>query len=356
MGHGLQMWLQTMWFLARVDRKSTVILDEPDVYMHADLQRRLLRLLRNQYYQVIVATHSVEILSEVNADEVLVVERQKPESTFADTLPAVQRFIYGIGGIHNIQLARLYNSKRCLLVEGKDRDFLKHIQNILFPNSTESIGLIPYVSVGGWGGWNYGIGSSMLLKNSFGEDIVTYCIFDSDYHTEAEKKERYADAVKRGVQMHIWKRKEIENYALVPEAIQRFIASRMLAGKNVPSIDAVITKLDEIAEGLKEEVTAALITDIHSTNKSSGVSVAYRTGREYVDTRWRDQKERWAIVSGKAVISSLSAWSKERYGLSFSSVSIMSQMRRSELDPELKAVMAAIEHGKPFDMFPELSV
>jgi len=34
----------------------------------------------------------------------------------------------------------------------------------------------------------------------------------------------------------------------------------------------------------------------------------------------------------------------------------MSQMRSSELDPELKAVMAAIEHGKPFDMFPELSV
>ena len=44
MGHGLQMWLQTMWFLARCRAFDTVILDEPDVYMHADLQRRLIRL------------------------------------------------------------------------------------------------------------------------------------------------------------------------------------------------------------------------------------------------------------------------------------------------------------------------
>jgi hypothetical protein len=41
MGHGLQMWVQTMWFLARVDAAACVILDEPDVYMHPDLQRRL---------------------------------------------------------------------------------------------------------------------------------------------------------------------------------------------------------------------------------------------------------------------------------------------------------------------------
>lgn len=39
MGHGLQMWLQTMWFLACTPSSATVILDEPDVYMHPDLQR-----------------------------------------------------------------------------------------------------------------------------------------------------------------------------------------------------------------------------------------------------------------------------------------------------------------------------
>jgi AAA ATPase domain len=51
MGHGLQMWLQTMWFLARVGHAACVILDEPDVYMHPDLQRRLVRYLRTRHQQ-----------------------------------------------------------------------------------------------------------------------------------------------------------------------------------------------------------------------------------------------------------------------------------------------------------------
>jgi hypothetical protein len=66
MGHGLQMWLQTMWFVARVGPLASLVLDEPDVYMHPDLQRRLVRYLRRKHHQVIIATHSVEMMSEVD--------------------------------------------------------------------------------------------------------------------------------------------------------------------------------------------------------------------------------------------------------------------------------------------------
>jgi AAA15 family ATPase/GTPase len=45
MGHGVQVWLQTVWFLCRTSSSAILILDEPDVYLHADLQRKLIRLL-----------------------------------------------------------------------------------------------------------------------------------------------------------------------------------------------------------------------------------------------------------------------------------------------------------------------
>jgi len=51
MGHGLQMWLQTIWFLSRCSKSETIILDEPDVYLHADLQRKLIRLLKGKFRQ-----------------------------------------------------------------------------------------------------------------------------------------------------------------------------------------------------------------------------------------------------------------------------------------------------------------
>lgn len=120
MGHGLQMWLQIMWFLTLSDNATTVILDEPDVYMHADLQRRLIRFLRNRHPQTILTTHSIEIMAEVQPDEILVVDKRRSKSAFAVTLPAVQRLIENVGSVHNIHLTKFFDANRFILVEGKD--------------------------------------------------------------------------------------------------------------------------------------------------------------------------------------------------------------------------------------------
>src|SRR5207249_764198 len=109
MGHGLQIWLQTMWFLARIDPNDVVIFDEPDVFLHADLQRKLIRTLKTQGRQSIVATHSIEMMAEVDPSSILVVDRRRERSQFATSLPAVQGIIDHIGGVHNIQLARLWS-------------------------------------------------------------------------------------------------------------------------------------------------------------------------------------------------------------------------------------------------------
>ncbi len=217
MGHGLQMWLQTMWFLARCKQFETVILDEPDVYMHADLQRRLIRFLKARHSQVIVATHSIEIMSEVEPENILVVDRDKRDAQFTTDIPEVQQVVDQIGGVENLQLSRLWGSRRCLFVEGDDLVFLKQFQNVLFPDSADPIDAIPHLSVGGWGGWSYAVGSSMLLSTSIGQNIRSYCIFDRDFHTPAQIAMRKNEAQKKGLSLHIWSKKEIENYLLVPE-------------------------------------------------------------------------------------------------------------------------------------------
>ena len=135
MGHGLQMWLQTMWFLAKSKEDSTIILDEPDVYMHADLQRKLIRFLKSRYKQVIIATHSIEIISEVEPENILVIDKKKQTSNYSNSVPAVQSLLNSIGSIHNIGLARLWSSRKLLLVEGKDIAILKRLQDTLFTNN-----------------------------------------------------------------------------------------------------------------------------------------------------------------------------------------------------------------------------
>lgn len=207
MGHGLQMWIQIIWFLSRCKSTSTIILDEPDVYMHADLQRKLIRLLRSDFNQVVIATHSIEIMSEVEPENLLVIDRKKLKSVYTSDFNQVQKTLLNIGSIHNIALARLWSANKFLIVEGKDIDILKRIQNILFERTKEPFDSIPQMAMGGWGGWGRAVGSKLMLKNAGGENIITYCLLDRDYHTEEELKEKLEEANKNQINLKIWDKK-----------------------------------------------------------------------------------------------------------------------------------------------------
>lgn len=345
MGHGLQMWLQTMWFLTFTIDHPTIILDEPDIYMHADLQRKLIRLLRTFKKQIIVATHSIEILSEVEPEEVLIIDHKKEESKFTTSLPAVQQVINFIGGIHNLQLTRLWNSRQCIFVEGKDISLLKHLYDTLFPNN-ESLEEIPNMSIGGWGGWNYVIGSSMLLKNSGGEEITTYCFFDSDYHTSEEIKKRYEQAERHKIQLHIWDSKEIENYLLIPEAIQRIISNEISSGNVVPEVNEIAEQIDKIAHELKDSSFDAMSTEFLNQDRAAGVSTANRLTRERIENAWETREGRFSIVSGKAVISKLSDWSNTKFNVSFSSRRVAKEILPREIASEIADVITAIKNNQ----------
>jgi len=348
MGHGLQMWLQTMWFLTRAADHETVILDEPDVYMHADLQRRLVRYVRAGHKQVVIATHSSEIMAEVAPENILVIDRARSSSRFASSLPVVQKVLSGVGSIHNLQLSRLWNAHRFLMVEGDDIGILKHFQNVALPKSKTPIDTIPSRSIGGWGGWSYAIGSEMFLQNAGGEGIVTYCILDSDYHTPDEINERMQDAKARNISLHIWKKKELENYLLVPTAIHRFIEQRIEKGKKPPSLYALLKALENIAADLLDDTVDAVATCIQARDRKIVVATANQRARELVAARWGKLSERLGIISGKKALARLAEWSQKNFGVSVGATQVAASLTLDEIDPEVKAILGALEENSIF--------
>ena len=345
MGHGLQMWLQTMWFITRAQSSATIILDEPDVYMHPDLQRKLLRFIRGKNQQCIIATHSTEILSEATPNNILIVERAAPTSSFTVDLPSVQRVIESIGSAQNLQLTRLWNSGRLILVEGKDLKFLKRFQDLLFPGTGAPFDTLPNMPIRGWNGWPYAVGSAMLLTNAFGEQIITYCVLDSDFYCEATIKSRYQEAAERKVNLHIWSKKEIENYLLVPSAIHRVITQR--ASGDIPSEGDLLQAINSIAERLKNDTIDALSQEIHNNNRREGIRSANRKARAIVEDAWTTQDAKFSVVSGKKVISQISNWSQKTIGVSFGASAISYEIKATELDREITDVISAIENSNP---------
>jgi predicted ATP-dependent endonuclease of OLD family len=345
MGHGLQMWLQTMWFLARASENSTVILDEPDVYMHADLQRKLIRMLIQHYSQVIVATHSIEIMAEVNPNSILVVDKNSENSQYATDLPGVQNIIDNIGSIQNIGLARLWSSKKLLLVEGKDIQLLKRIQNTLFPKSEEPLDAIPNSKIGGWGGWNLVKGADLVIKNGMKQHIKTYCILDSDYYPESEIEARLKEAKKANINLHIWTKKEIENYLICPEALFRILERENLTAK-VVSLKEVKSKIENICESLKDSVLDNISDRIHNSNKKYTPSKANSEARKIVNQKWSDKE---SLVSGKAVLKKFRLWSQTKFNVSFSDLAVAQEIRKEEIHPELVNILSGIEKCKSFN-------
>ena len=347
MGHGLQVWLQAMWFLSRTPSSATVILDEPDVYLHPDLQRRLVRMFRDKYRQSIVATHSVEIMSEADPHDILVIERSQSQSHFADNQPAVQRLAEHIGSSYNVNLSRLWTARKLLLIEGDDLSYFGHFHSLMFPYSSTPMVSVPHVPIGGWGMWNYVMGGSRLtLQNFVGDQVTVYCVFDSDYHTPHQIAERYGQAKERGIELHVWSKKEIENYLLSPITVSRLIAKRLNDSSSAPTPEQVEDAIDHIADELKDEIISAYGTEFYADDKPGGFPKALKESRRLANGAWKTGETRWAILSGKEVLSRLSTWTQTEFGVSFGPNALLKEMKLDEVPREMKDLVKGIEAGK----------
>lgn len=341
MGHGLQMWLQTIWFVAKTPINSTVVLDEPDVYMHPDLQRKLYRLISARFAQSIISTHSVEIMAEADPADILVINNKRKRSSYANTEPGVQVLVDQLGGIHNVHLARLWNAKKVLLLEGKDLSILKAFHARLFPVADTPLDAIPNLSIGGWGGWAHAVGGNMALKNAVGDRINTYCIFDRDYHTPEEIEDRRTQAKERGIILHIWERKEIENYLVDAIVIARVIKQR--AKVPPPNPGVVQEFLNHACDQEKEIVFDAIATHLSHRDKSLGTGGANKAARKLLDEQWNAHKLH--LVSGKAVLTRLNTWTQEQYNTSLGAMAIAKAFLTNEISPEVCQVITMIEQG-----------
>jgi predicted ATPase len=74
-GFGFQVWCQMLTYIVKNKHASLFLIDEPDIYLHSDLQRQLLGILKNLGPDIIIATHSTEIISEAEINDIILVHK-----------------------------------------------------------------------------------------------------------------------------------------------------------------------------------------------------------------------------------------------------------------------------------------
>ena len=325
MGHGLQMWIQTMWFVSQCSPNAIVVLDEPDVYMHADLQRRLVRLISPMFSQLVIATHSLEIIEEVTSDSIIPVDSTKKTIRPIGNETPLQFLTKHLGSTFNIDLARIFISSQFVFWDGDDnsRKILSAFQSVLYPQDLHPLINLPKAFIDGWNEWEK---VTMLadLFNSNQMNMEVFCVLNSEYHTQNEIMRLHNDANSHNINLCIWQKKEIENYAIHHNSIFRYILNNKLKG--------IITeeKLDDVMHGIAKDMKDDLIKFSIEKSENSMSDIFQENDNSY------------DIISGKEFFNILSIWTQEEFDITISARQVIPYFQREEVPSELRDVINTI--------------
>lgn len=221
-GFGFQIWLQLLTHIFRASESSLIVIDEPEIYLHPDVQRQLLGILRDRQADILLATHSTEIMSEADPSEIVFVDKTAGAGRRLKSIDDIQGALTRVGSTQNITLSRLAANKRILFVEG-DTDFrlLRRFAAKLGLTSLSAGGDLTASESGGYSSWSEVRALAAGFEKALGVPLHVAAIFDRDFWCDEQIFEMKCQMDEHLDCAHIHCRKEIENYMLVPEVLER---------------------------------------------------------------------------------------------------------------------------------------
>lgn len=350
-GFGFQVWLQLLTHLLGAGDATTLVVDEPKIYLHPDLQRRLFDLLRQADRQVILATHSAEIVNDAERDEVVLVDRNRRAARRIGDIEGLQEALFTIGSAQNIHLAKLSRGRRVLFLEGQDYRLLRRFAGRFGFAALADGGDLTVVPIGGFAqkqriedaAWTFG----QVLK----AEISIAALLDRDYRSDEEIASIVAGMRAAVPRFHVLGAKEIENYLLVPDALAAAVAARLRdkgAGKAM-SID----RAHAVVSSMLSDATDAMRGDVQSQMAAHRIRHMGRGGQDMAtiaketfdafEPVWADPTARLRIVPGKQALAALNSRLERELGVSITAAQIISHLRVEDLPDDLAIILADLD-------------
>ena len=256
-GFGFQVWCQLLTHISRAKDATVLVIDEPEIYLHPDVQRQLLGILRTLGPNVLIATHSTEVMSEADPSEIVLIDKTKRSGERLKDVVAVQAALEQIGSLQNITLARLARSRRVLFVEGGDFTLLTKFARVVGLLELAAGTEIVPVAIEGFAGWERIRNIAWGINRTLGTSLVFAAVLDRDYYPDEEIETVQRSLGEHAALVHIHHRKELENYLLVPSVIARATSMVMRSSGKTgtpPTVEGIENLLAEITRDMKNDV------------------------------------------------------------------------------------------------------
>jgi predicted ATP-dependent endonuclease of OLD family len=338
-GHGFQIWLQLITFLVKLGKKETLVLDEPDIYLHPDMQKKLVDICRSRSNQIIMATHAVDIIESVEVDDIISIDKLSDQSVKLSTIDEVQTCIDQLGSSQNLKLINFVKGKTCLFVEGNDFIILKKLSKKFNSNFNSEEGF-SVIQLQGFSNWSRLLHVNWIFKNVLGEKVKCYVLLDRDYYPQAKIDEITSALIEKKVKVHVWHKKEIENYLINFGALYRiFLIKYEFRNGSIPciSFSEFSTKLLIIIDELKNDTSTQLLAYLIKNKQDSSIDVSTIIKEFTIDfeKQWKEIDFRKNVISGKEFFSILNRWLSNEYRMSLSISFVINQISSEEIDKEI---------------------
>jgi hypothetical protein len=335
-GDGVQVWLQLLYHVHRVKRHDTIILDEPEVYLHPDLQRRLVQLLESTGRQIIVATHSAEMVAESDGRLTTLVDRTRRHASRPRTDADFEMLSATLGTAFNLRLAKALRSRVAVFVEGQDMSLLRRFAKTLGLTALEGEVGVTVIPLQGYSSWGHVEPFKWLCNKLLPDAIETYVVLDRDYRPDEVRTEVMNAFEVAGIRGHVWERKELESYLLAPAVLSR------LSGADEKT---VVKWLNKITKAMGNEVFGRLLDerlrrDVSARKHAVDVTTEYKP---IFDTAWGIPKYRLGICPPKQVVARLNEKLQAGGHKAVSMTALARAHRLAEIPGEIKDLLTRIE-------------
>jgi len=236
-GSGFHQTLTLLAFLYGY-QPTTILIDEPDAHLHVNLQREILDYFKRKSIerntQFLIATHSEEFARGVDASQIVSLLSQVPKR-----IQSTPEVLMAMSEVSNEEITRLMTSPRIIYVEGEsDERILRSWADQC--GALAAMNKICFKSMGG--------GDKKDMKKRADDHfsalkqiipgvsklmLLDYDDRDNSYHPKPGNPGLVE-----------WKRKNIENYLLVPDAWKRAALQQMQCREDYLFAQPVLQSID----------------------------------------------------------------------------------------------------------------
>lgn len=345
-------FLQVLQLLSFILSRSpgVILLDEPDAHLHSSLQRTVIDVLddlsRTRQMQVVLSTHSKEIINYVDPSRLILIEKGAARASGLGEAATQLTILKSLGEIDSVDAYALVRNKRCLFVEGPtDIAIVERLAARLGLTMFAGDDRVVIIPTGGADRFEH-VQQLTVFEGVLGAPIASYGLRDRDGRTDDSRQALMDTAVRP---LHVLELDSIESYLVEPRVLARVVASVSTERGSAacPSDEEIETIALEMSDDLKvtalDRAAERYVQDqFRASRAHPSVPEANAAARALVEANWTSLQARLRVLPGKLFLGRLRSRLQADYGVSFGNPRLVEEFAPDEIHPELIDALRAV--------------